>query len=1001
MGIDPKIIGNTFVKLDKLTNELVKQSDDIKVLTAGLANIVNIVSGDDVKTIIESKAKEIKSSDNSLISGLKKSGIQKSVSKINKMEESILNELKGIRSAVCGIANGKGLGGSSKSAEKLDSKAKKLDETSKKISGLVNIIERFKAISLKDLASVSMKSKLASAIIEGLKKTTDTFKKKELDNMIKLSDALPDIMSNMSKAALAMKALPKSTIENIENILIGSKDRKGLIGLSVDLSKQKKNIKEGESAMKGICGTSLLITLTATILAPTAVVGPLAAVGVWFLEKMFFGFGKDGNGGLVRIYKELGKNKKTILNGSLMMVAVAGSTSLAMVLTALGLKAIVSSGATLETMVIAGATLLIEATVVKVVGEMGLKSITMGSLGIVIMGGAFLVNAIAMKKMYEAVDKPDWKKFAMIMATVGSELALTAVIGIIPGGIGVVSLGALGIAAVGVGFLVNSIAMGKMYQAVDKPDWKKFALIMATVGAELGVSFLAGTVFAPALLGAPIIAAVGDAFLKNSTSMAAMYQAVDKPDWKKFAIIMATVGAELGVGLLAGTVFAPALWGAPIIAAVGDAFLSNAEAMKGMYKAVEGASWDKLGIIAATIGGELVIAATAAPLGLLINKGARIIKRVGEAFLTAGMSIKQMTSAIDGIRPDSFGIMKALIKEQANLCKEIAKEAGSKAVRGARIIKRVSMAMSGVGESLSSMMSGFKGGMSPEQMMMMSMAITTEINAAKTAGDSYKDVIVGLGLLPLLSRAFISVGNSVRKLFSDGSLNVSANQVALLGHVVGTEISLVTAAGKSYKKIFSGSIAIKRISSAMSSLMSSMKGFSEISNEDIVASSNAVSSILGAFDGKKIGSSRSIKHLSKFFESLSSPHLTDTMKNMGSLENAAKSISNMDITKANTLRDILKELNNGTESKEDKLIEICTQLINALRLNTDAINAYMNAANSDGKDESKSPGFKITNIKDLAEELSKKISALSVDCDALVDLRINGDGGNEWRIIRA
>ena len=120
MGIDPKIIGNTFVKLDKLTNELVKQSDDIKVLTAGLANIVNIVSGDDVKTIIESKAKEIKSSDNSLISGLKKSGIQKSVSKINKMEESILNELKGIRSAVCGIANGKGLGGSSKSAEKLE-----------------------------------------------------------------------------------------------------------------------------------------------------------------------------------------------------------------------------------------------------------------------------------------------------------------------------------------------------------------------------------------------------------------------------------------------------------------------------------------------------------------------------------------------------------------------------------------------------------------------------------------------------------------------------------------------------------------------------------------------------------------------------------------------------------------------------------------------------------------------------------------------------------------
>ena len=41
----------------------------------------------------------------------------------------------------------------------------------------------------------------------------------------------------------------------------------------------------------------------------------------------------------------------------------------------------------------------------------------------------------------------------------------------------------------------------------------------------------------------------------------------------------------------------------------------------------------------------------------------------------------------------------------------------------------------------------------------------------------------------------------------------------------------------------------------------------------------------------------------------------------------------------------------------------------------------------------------ITNIEELAEAIGKKISkSMSVDCLNTIDLRINGNGGDEWII---
>ena len=1005
-GLDPKIIGNTFVKLDRLTGEIEKQQDEIRALTSGLAAIVSVISGDDVKAIIESKAKEVKGEgkESGVTAGLKKSGVTKSVKEINKIGGNILKELQAIRATVCGIADGKGIGGgSTKSLKegKLDGKLKEMNEMSEKVSGMVKIVERFKDINLKDIVGAVAKTKLISGVIEKFKGVSDKFSDKEMKKMLKLSEALPDIIGNISKASVAMKLIPKDVMERVDSIIIGTKKKMGLVKLSEEIKKNEDNIKDGASMMKTICGTSVFIGLTAMILAPTAVTGPLAAIGVMFLEKMFFGF--SGDGGLVKILKELGEHKKDIASGSLMLIAVSASTATALALTALGLKAIMSSGANLETMIIAGTTLLIETMVIKTVSSMGLKTIAMGSLGIVIMGGAFLVNAIAMKKMYEAVDQPDWKKFAMIMATVGAEIGIVALAGIVPGGLMVLAKGSIVIALIGGAFMINAIAMKKMYEAIDKPDWKKFAMIMATVGAEIAVAAVAGLIpggVAVMGMGAISIALVGGAFMLNAMAMGKMYAAVDKPDWKKFALIMATVGAEVGVAFLAGTIFAPAILGAPVIFAVGEAFEASGIAMGKMYESVKDASWEKLGIIAATVGGELVLATVAGATGLLALPGAGIIKKVSNAFLLAGESMEKLMKVSSSMSPNDWVNIETIIRAQANLSKEIGGKNYRSANKGARRLKSIARSMKSMGKSLTQLFSDLDGNITVDRIMSAQSAMMFEINVAKRAGEDSKDILSGAMVMPILANAFTSIGNSVTSLFSSDMSNISDGQVDLFGKLLDMEISLSEKAGKSYKKIFSGAHAIRLASRSLRHLPNALKGFSGISESDIAASASAISSIVGSFADKDLASSRKIRSMTNFFESLSNPNLVGTIKNLGTLGNAADSINKIDIEKANTLRDILSELNKSDSSREDRLIDICSRLIDTLNINTDAINGSTASVDEEGAETSSQPGIQISNIRELADEIAKRINSMTVDCDSVIDLRINGDGGNEWRISR-
>ena len=111
-------------------------------------------------------------------------------------------------------------------------------------------------------------------------------------------------------------------------------------------------------------------------------------------------------------------------------------------------------------------------------------------------------------------------------------------------------------------------------------------------------------------------------------------------------------------------------------------------------------------------------------------------------------------------------------------------------------------------------------------------------------------------------------------------------------------------------------------------------------------------------------------------------------------------------------------LNKFTESV-NKFTEACNNLMDAMGLNTDAINningtdsekttssntggAYNNAKKITIDSGVNQGGIRITNVDEIAKTIAEKINGvLSVDIpDTQVQLLINGSGGNEWTISR-
>ena len=128
-------------------------------------------------------------------------------------------------------------------------------------------------------------------------------------------------------------------------------------------------------------------------------------------------------------------------------------------------------------------------------------------------------------------------------------------------------------------------------------------------------------------------------------------------------------------------------------------------------------------------------------------------------------------------------------------------------------------------------------------------------------------------------------------------------------------------------------------------------------------------------------------------------------------------VNRLDIEKATTLTDMFKSFSkikeknifSSFEDTVEEFTQACIKLVDAINGNTDALNSD-NSTNdssntttnnqSSSSNENRGTSVRITNIDELAQMIAQKIGGVRSGTNgmSIVDLRINGQGGDQWVI---
>lgn len=217
----------------------------------------------------------------------------------------------------------------------------------------------------------------------------------------------------------------------------------------------------------------------------------------------------------------------------------------------------------------------------------------------------------------------------------------------------------------------------------------------------------------------------------------------------------------------------------------------------------------------------------------------------------------------------------------------------------------------------------------------------------------------------------------------------------------------------------------------MSRIKSSIDLTNKITNEVIapwkteyldnsLSINKSLKSIVTSFDGAGRDYKSSVNVTRKLFQQMSSPVFIESGKTISRLNSFVGRVNTIEMDKVSSLTDLFKSFasigkGGNIFSKFDKRVqqftEACIELVNAINGNTDAINnseEEVVVKNEFGEEETvkrKDAEFMpkqmtILNINELADAIAEKMNEMNVDCDANINLQINNESGNEWRITR-
>ena len=464
------------------------------------------------------------------------------------------------------------------------------------LSALVDAFNKLKDISIKDLILGNLKIKKIANIFKNIKKDLN-IKEKDLNNIIKLINYVPEMMESLYKIGWRVNRIIKNnTIEKIGIILVGensilslsrllkknektfnaanktTKDIKELVSslttimkdlvfaslwsklandaiknienifdkiilFSNKLAKNKKNVDDGAKAAKNITVLIGNLLITSIFLTITAVIGIPAILGAKVIVKLI--------DIITPSIKKLSNNKhlKKAVVSSVLFVAFTGIMAVA----SLALASLAVTGIP----ALIGSVFLLGIVAINVVTFKMLKSaqknILIGSVMMGLMSVSLLIYSIALGKITKATENVTWKQVGIIATTLVMFALATGVMGV-PVIAAAVALGSLAMTLLSAGLIEFGTALEKISKSTKNLKFKQIFLVSGSILAFGVAASVAGLLSAPIALGSIAISTLSSALKPFLKTLIDISKSTENLKIEQLDIVVSSMG-KLGLAV--------------------------------------------------------------------------------------------------------------------------------------------------------------------------------------------------------------------------------------------------------------------------------------------------------------------------------------------------------------------------------------------------------------------------------------------------------------------
>ena len=946
--------------------------------------------------------------------------------------------------------------------EKVLFDGEKSKEKINKLSSLIDMMSKLKKLSFKDLLTANLKLKKIEDIYDNtqklMKKIGDD---KEVEKMFKFIANMKGMVIELSlMPVLAVPAL--FGVRVLDWLLFGSKlSGKGLINIFTKLADVDDDaIENGNKKIKQMAlGTafgclialmlvgmwelngwkSLLgaLVLSACVLVLTQIFEYASkhsdeiekgaktlswmALGVTVLGLsigILFWATKNINlkqfivialtiGVLIALTYLAGKLEENIIKGAFVMLIMGA----ALIVLGLGLMLTYNAvkGVDWKEFGIMLLSVLLFGVIFSIAG-LAIELILPGAIAMAAMGAAMVLLGFGLMLTYSAVEDVDWKEFGIMLLSI-------LLLGLIFSAIGIASkliiIGSAAVITMGVSLILFGLGLMVALKATKETTIEDVGIMMALIGGLAIAYALVGVLSENIIIGSVAVIAMGVSLIIFALGLKNMVKVSKDVTLKDVGIMMALIGglaiAYSGAGLMLPTV----MLGVFTIGLIAISLAILAIAIKA-WQEIDDNMIDTVEKGIKTILRVFGIQDSESPdtSGKLSDLGGSIINFIssifnfGKVFFVVGsliliaFALSFIADAIarwKDVDTSSIGTIETTIKE----LKRIFGFDESDDVGLNKTPFGVLGSMFEFGANL------FKSGSKLMELglLLMAVGIIEKLIDAIGKMDSTEKI------KPLLTGI-----DMIRSYFIDTQkFEGMEDGVEIFGDAIDDLLDIIDDFSDAKEDLESFVELTEKLISALSG---DMNTFTNNANSMSVA----LTGVFRAFEDIPLGYSFYIDDTIKLFDTIAKMGNTDVSRSMGYVDRVLGKVNRVKLKNVNALTDLFKTWNDmndfdlfsGFQHSADELTECIMQLMDAINGNTSALNTQDNtdqyAPSPYGGDEndifqtvdsSQNSGEPtvITNIEELAEAIGKKISkSMSVDCLNTIDLRINGNGGDEWII---